>query len=87
MKSLSGGSRGRHFRMWRFELFYKAVEKQASGRQPRRAAFWKAQHIRLICEHLQKPHNAGSRREAPFFNTLVKGCGPVRFAHKIKIGA
>ena len=24
----------------------KGVEKQASGRQPRRAAFWKAQHIR-----------------------------------------
>jgi hypothetical protein len=23
----------------------KAVEKQASGRQPRRTAFWKAQHI------------------------------------------
>jgi hypothetical protein len=25
--------------------YYQAVEKQASGRQPRRAAFWKAQHI------------------------------------------
>jgi len=25
---------------------YQGVEKQASGRQPRRAAFWKAQHIR-----------------------------------------
>jgi hypothetical protein len=25
-----------------------------------------------IGEHLQKPHNAGSRREARFFNTLVK---------------
>jgi hypothetical protein len=24
---------------------YQGVEKQASGRQPRRAAFWKAQHI------------------------------------------
>jgi lipopolysaccharide/colanic/teichoic acid biosynthesis glycosyltransferase len=23
--------------------------------------------------HLQKPHNAGSRREARFFNTLLKG--------------
>jgi len=23
-----------------------------------------------ICEHLQEPHNAGSRREARFFNTL-----------------
>jgi hypothetical protein len=23
----------------------QGVEKQASGRQPRRAAFWKAQHI------------------------------------------
>jgi hypothetical protein len=23
----------------------QAVEKQASGRQPRRTAFWKAQHI------------------------------------------
>jgi hypothetical protein len=23
-----------------------------------------------ICEHLQKPHNAGSRRKAQFFNTL-----------------
>jgi hypothetical protein len=40
---------------------WQGVEKQASGRQPRRTAFWKAQHIRLICEHLQKPHNAGSR--------------------------
>jgi hypothetical protein len=25
--------------------------------------------IFIICEHLQKPHNAGSRREARFFNT------------------
>jgi hypothetical protein len=24
----------------------QGVEKQASGRQPRRAAFWKAQHMR-----------------------------------------
>jgi hypothetical protein len=27
------------------EKLYQGVEKQASGRQPRRAAFWKAQHI------------------------------------------
>jgi hypothetical protein len=26
----------------------------------------------VICEHLQKPHNAGSRPEARFFNTLPK---------------
>jgi hypothetical protein len=26
-----------------------------------------------IGEHLQKPHNAGSRREALFFNTLING--------------
>jgi hypothetical protein len=25
-----------------------------------------------IGEHLQKPHNAGSRREARFFNSLLK---------------
>jgi hypothetical protein len=25
-----------------------------------------------ICEHLQEPHNAGSRREARFFNTLLE---------------
>jgi hypothetical protein len=25
--------------------FQQGVEKQASGRQPRRAAFWKAQHM------------------------------------------
>ncbi|HEX5682226.1 MAG TPA: hypothetical protein VFX82_15455, partial [Desulfobacterales bacterium] len=24
------------------------------------------------CEHLQKPHNAGSRPQAQFFNTLLK---------------
>ncbi|MBI5581399.1 MAG: hypothetical protein HY895_19785 [Deltaproteobacteria bacterium] len=36
------------------------VEKQASGRQPRRAPFWKAQPIHNI-EPLQKPHNAGFR--------------------------
>jgi hypothetical protein len=24
----------------------------------------------MICEHLQKPRNAGSRPEAQFFNTL-----------------
>jgi hypothetical protein len=29
-----------------------------------------------ICEHLQKPHNAGSRREARFFNTLLKTLRP-----------
>ena len=51
----------------------QGVKKQASGRQPRRAAFWKAQPIQLIGEHLQKPHNAGSRPQAPFFNTLLKG--------------
>ncbi|HSO59684.1 MAG TPA: hypothetical protein VLR50_01500 [Desulfobacterales bacterium] len=33
---------------------------RASGFQP------------VACEHLQKPHNAGSRREAQFFNTLLK---------------
>jgi len=49
---------------------YLVVEKQASGRQPRRAAFWKAQHIH--CEHLQKPHNAGSRPQARFFNTRLE---------------
>jgi hypothetical protein len=27
-----------------------------------------------ICEHLQKPHNAGSRHAARFFNTLLKDC-------------
>jgi hypothetical protein len=51
------------------EKLYQGVEKQASGRQPRRAAFWKAQHIH--CEQLQKPHNAGSRPEGRFFNTLL----------------
>jgi hypothetical protein len=25
----------------------------------------------LICEHLQKPHNAGSRPQAQFFSTLA----------------
>ena len=29
-----------------FTAILQGVEKQASGRQPRRAAFWKAQHIR-----------------------------------------
>jgi hypothetical protein len=48
----------------------QGVAKQASGRQPRRAAFWKAQHMHR-CEHLQKPHNAGSRPQARFFNTLL----------------
>jgi hypothetical protein len=27
--------------------------------------------IFIICEHLQKPHNAGSRFQARFFNTLI----------------
>jgi hypothetical protein len=31
-----------------------------------------------IGEHLQKLHNAGSRREAQFFNTLLKGGRPMR---------
>jgi hypothetical protein len=31
-------------RYW-FGETIQGVEKQASGRQPRRAAFWKAQHI------------------------------------------
>jgi hypothetical protein len=26
----------------------------------------------VICEHLQKPHNAGSRSQAQFFNILLK---------------
>jgi hypothetical protein len=29
----------------------------------------------LICEHLQKPHNAGSRPQALFFNTLLSWAG------------
>jgi hypothetical protein len=37
--------------------------------------FGKPEPIRLIGEHLQKPHNAGSRREARFFNTLLKPHG------------
>jgi len=31
-----------------------------------------------LCEHLQKPHNAGSRSEARFFNTLVSAAGEYR---------
>jgi hypothetical protein len=31
--------------------------------------------IFIICEHLQKPHNAGSRPEARFFNTLLNRAG------------
>jgi hypothetical protein len=27
--------------------------------------------IFIICEHLQKPHNAGSRPQAAFFNSLL----------------
>jgi hypothetical protein len=45
-------------------------EKQVSGRQPRHTAFWKAQSAEAD-EHLQKPCNAGSRREALFFNSLA----------------
>jgi hypothetical protein len=28
--------------------------------------------ILIICEHLQKPHNAGSRPQARFFNTRLE---------------
>jgi hypothetical protein len=42
------------------------LKNSTSGRQPRRTALWKAQHI-AICEHFQKPCNAGSRSEALFF--------------------
>ena len=41
------------------------VEKQVSGRQPRRADFGK-RSIQAVCEHCQRPRNAGSRPETPF---------------------
>jgi hypothetical protein len=44
--------------------FYQGVEKQASGRRP--------DFQPIACEHLQLPHTAGSRREAPFFNTRTE---------------
>jgi hypothetical protein len=42
-------------------------------------------------EHLQKPHNAGSRPQAQFFNTLIGGgrisegtaCGGQRSSHRL----
>jgi hypothetical protein len=52
-------------------MIKQGVEKQASGRQPcfrLRASGFQS----IACEHLQKPHNAGSRPPAQFFNILRK---------------
>jgi hypothetical protein len=52
-------------------MIKQGVEKQASGRQPcfqLRASSFQP----IACEHLQKPHNAGSQPPAQFFNILLK---------------
>jgi hypothetical protein len=66
---LSVSARENAVRDGRFE---QGAEKQASGRQPRRAALWKAPPIQEVGEHLQKPYNAGSRPQAQLFNALLK---------------
>jgi hypothetical protein len=44
-------------------------ENQASGRQPRRAAFWEAEHTDAYVSIPKRPRNAGSRPEAPVFSS------------------
>jgi hypothetical protein len=43
------------------------MKNGASGRQPRRAVSWKAQHIGRYVSISKGPWNAGSRPAAPFF--------------------
>jgi hypothetical protein len=49
---------------------YKGVEKQASDRQPRRMAIWKAQHIGGYVSIYKSPCNAGAGPEAPLINSF-----------------
>jgi hypothetical protein len=46
------------------------LKNGAAGRQPRRAAFWKAQHIVRYVGIYKGLCNAGSRPAAPFFYGL-----------------
>jgi hypothetical protein len=45
----------------------KVLKNGSSGRQPRRAAFWKAQHIARYVSICKTSRNAGSRPDEPFF--------------------
>jgi hypothetical protein len=44
----------------------QAAENQVSGRQPRRAAFWDAQHTGQYVSNHKRSRNTGSRPETPF---------------------
>src|SRR5512139_1126117 len=48
-----------------------ALEKQGSGRQPRRAASWDAQHTDQYVSNHKGSRNAGSRPETPVFSYLL----------------
>jgi hypothetical protein len=49
-------------------------ENQVSGRQPRRAVFWDAQHADRHVSNHKRPRNVGSRPETPVFKTQLKSC-------------
>jgi hypothetical protein len=50
-------------------IFYWVFKNKHQTVSPGVRRFGK-RSIFIICEHLQKPHNAGSRPQAQFFNTL-----------------
>jgi hypothetical protein len=51
----------------------QGVEKQASGRQPRRAAFWKTQHIQRYVSITKAAHRRITARGAVFQNPAKAG--------------
>jgi hypothetical protein len=55
-----------------FKIHYQGVEKQASGRQPRRAAFWKAQHILRYVSIYKSRTTLDHGLRRGFFNTLLR---------------
>jgi len=61
----------------------QGVEKQASSRQPRRAAFWKAQHIGRYVSIYKSRTTPDHGLEAQFFNTLIAAPSRIGPLHEI----
>jgi len=54
------------------------LKNVVAGHPPRRAAFWKAQHIVSYVSICKTSRNAGSRPDAPEMKNGASGCQPRR---------
>jgi hypothetical protein len=54
----------------KYKLEARGLRLKAQKNQPPSVRLPASSFQPIACEHLQKPHNAGARPQAPFFNTL-----------------